>query len=113
MKTSNNSATTEKTGVLRFLRAIPEMTKAVWSGAWAVMLGITVAVYLSDPGLQFLTLDEWLTSHILIILGLLALTLVFYNCLERMTAAMATLAAWLIAAGLCYFAEAALRVAGA
>jgi hypothetical protein len=72
---------------------------------------MTAAVYFSSPGLKFITLDEWLTSHLLIVMGLLALTVGIYNVLDRMPAAMVTIAVWLIAGGICYFAEAALRVA--
>ena len=103
--------TPETSGLMGFLRAVPKMVKNVWPGAWIVCVVVTVAVYASDPGLRFLTLDEWLTAHILIVIGLLALTVAIYNALDRMSAAMTTIALWLLAAGICYFAEAALRVA--
>jgi hypothetical protein len=102
---------TETPGLTGLLRTVPKMVKNVWPGAWVVCAIATVAVYVSDPGLQFMTLDEWLTSHILIAIGLLALTVAIYNALDRAAAAMMTIATWLLAAGICYFAEAALRIA--
>jgi ABC-type xylose transport system permease subunit len=101
----------EKPGIIGFLVTVPKMVKNVWPGAWLLFVGVAAAVYFSDPGLKFMTLDEWLTSHILIVVGLLALTVGIYNALDRMPAAVVTIAVWLIAAGICYFAEAALRVA--
>jgi hypothetical protein len=103
--------TPETPGLTGFLRTLPKMVKNVWPGAWIVCIIATAAVYISDPGLHFMTLDEWLTAHILITIGILLLTVAIYNTLERMPAAMTTIAMWLMAAGICYFAEAALRVA--
>jgi hypothetical protein len=103
--------TPETPGLAGFLRTVPKMVKKVWPGAWIVCIIAALAVYISDPGLNFMTLDEWLTAHILVTIGLLLLTVAIYNVLERMPAALVTIAMWLIAAGICYFAEAALRVA--
>lgn len=103
--------TPEAPGLVGFLRTIPKMVKNVWPGAWIVCIIATAAVYFSDPGLRYLTLDEWLTAHILIAIALLLLTVAIYNTLDRMPAALTTIAMWLLAAGICYYAEAALRVA--
>ena len=92
--------TPETSGLIGFLRTIPKMVKNVWPGAWIACIIATIAVYISDPGLHFLTLDEWLTAHILITIGLLMLTVAIYNTLDRMSAAITTVALWLMAAGI-------------
>ena len=107
---AENGSKSKNSGFKGFLRSVPQMVKNVWPGAWIIFVVVTAAVYLSDPGLKFMTLEEWLTSHILIVVGLLALTIGIYNVLDRMSAAMVTLAVWLIAAGVCFFAEAFLRM---
>ena len=96
-------------GFKGFVQAIAGMAKQVWPGAWAVIVGVITAVYLTDPGLNYLTRDAWLTGHILLLIGLIAATLGIYNRFNRANAAIMTIALWLGTGGVCYLAEGMLQ----
>jgi len=103
---------TENFNTMTFIKSIPAMIRKVWPGLWLLIVIITLSLYFSNSPLSFLAFEDWVTMHLLIVIGLIALTVFFYNAFKRHTANFATLALWLLASAACMMAGFILRAAG-
>ncbi len=101
----------ENFNTMSFIKSIPAMVRKVWPGLWYLIVVVTLSLYFSNSPLRFLATGDWVALHILIVIGLIALTVFFYNAFERHTANFATLALWLLASAACMMAEFILRAA--
>jgi len=85
------------------------MMKKVWPGLWVLIIVISMSLYWSNTPLDYLLFSDWLVMHVLIVLGLIALTIFIYNAYERHAANFATLAIWFLASAVCMMAGFILR----
>jgi hypothetical protein len=95
----------EEFNTASFLKAIPKMFGKVWPGVWVIIVVIPLVIHFTDTTTNVMSLDIWLTVHIQIFIGLIALTVWMYNSFERYAANMLAIGTWLIASGICYLVD--------
>jgi hypothetical protein len=92
----------EEFSTLGFIKAIPGMMRKVWPGLWPLVIVITLCLYFDSPTrLDVLSFSDWLTLHIVIVIGMLSTTIWIYNTFKRPAANMAIIGLWFLATATC------------
>lgn len=96
----------EDFSTLGFIKAIPGMLRKVWPGLWPLIVVIALCLYFDSPTrLEVLAFSDWLTLHIIIVIGMIATTTWLYNTFERPVVNMAVVGLWFLATAFCMLAD--------
>jgi hypothetical protein len=100
----------EEFSLIGFIKAIPAMVKKVWPGFWLLIVIITAVLYFSSPEhLGVLSFSDWAVLHVLVVIGMIAITIWIYNTFPRPAANLLVIGIWFMASAFCVLSDLMLK----